>query len=158
MGFTKVNEQQEDCAWDAGFRSAGQGKHSIEAAHQLSCTCTVWCHLLRGERYPQDSAASVGPGLYILFLFTCTQEVVLGSAVTPIKGARLRSIRMHRPCLALPRLALPRLGDLYHYRYQRPRECCVHCSPCLYNGFRISCLKVIINRATPTRRHNQPTP
>jgi hypothetical protein len=65
----------------------------------------------------------VGPGLYKLFLFTFTQEVVLGSAVTPIKGARLRSIRMHRPCLALPRLALPRLGvwDLYHYRYQRPK-------------------------------------
>lgn len=79
----------------------------------LCCTCCRgWGHLLPGQNHPQDSAASVGPGLYKLFLFTCTQEVVLGSAVTPIKGARLRSIRMHRPCLALPRLALPRLGAL----------------------------------------------
>lgn len=91
---------------------------STRAQHRgrtsLGCTCNGMVPSASRRELPttQDSAASVGPGLYIDSLhITRTQEVVLGSAVTPIKGARLRSIRMlHRPCLALPRLALPRLG------------------------------------------------
>lgn len=155
MGFTRTTNSKRIAPWDAGFRSPGQLKHSIEAAHQLCCTCTGWCHLLRVERYPQYSAASVGPGLYILFLFTCSKEVVLGSAVTPIKSARLRSHQdaSPLPCLASPRAASPgRPLSLSLSETEGSAVCIVHIV--YITAFDYRAWQDIINRATPTRRHN----
>ena len=155
-GIYKDNEQQEDCAMGCRLSVT----RSTKAQHRGRTSVMLhmhggWCHLLRVERYPQYSAASVGPGLYILFLFTCSKEVVLGSAVTPIKGARLRSHQdaSPLPCLASPRAASPgRPLSLSLSETEGSAVCIVHIV--YITAFDYRAWQDIINRATPTRRHN----